>query len=189
LRAHGLPAGGERVCKFGDVLYQCSKRLLTLDPLVHAGSHVEELVSIPHGYGWYVVRSLPCKPAGEALRCGALLRASWRYASGFGSHGHTPTASGRTFEAWNGAMGKRGEVHPGRPSGESPVVQGSTAQQSLKPSSVSGRFEGWPVGLALQGGRDPAVPAEGGYLVDPASSHMLVSKIKPCMSKYKLFIL
>ena len=26
---------------------------------------------------------------------------------------------------------------------------------------------------------------ESGYLVDPASSHMLVSKIKPCMSKYK----
>ena len=23
------------------------------------------------------------------------------------------------------------------------------------------------------------------YLVDPASSHMLVSKIKPCMSRYK----
>ena len=29
----------------------------------------------------------------------------------------------------------------------------------------------------------------GRYLVDPASSHMLVSKIKPCMSKYKLLIL
>ena len=27
------------------------------------------------------------------------------------------------------------------------------------------------------------------YLVDSASSHMLVSKIKPCMSKYKQFIL
>ena len=27
------------------------------------------------------------------------------------------------------------------------------------------------------------------YLVDPASSHMLVSKIKPCMSKYKHVIL
>lgn len=26
---------------------------------------------------------------------------------------------------------------------------------------------------------------DGGYLVDPASSHMLVSKTKPCMSKYK----
>ena len=25
----------------------------------------------------------------------------------------------------------------------------------------------------------------GSYLVDPASNHMLVSKIKPCMSKYK----
>ena len=29
------------------------------------------------------------------------------------------------------------------------------------------------------------VEAYGSYLVDPASSHMLVSKIKPCMSKYK----
>ena len=27
------------------------------------------------------------------------------------------------------------------------------------------------------------------YLVDPASSHMLVSKIKPCMSKYKQILL
>ena len=29
------------------------------------------------------------------------------------------------------------------------------------------------------------VEALSSYLVDPASSHMLVSKIKPCMSKYK----
>jgi hypothetical protein len=29
------------------------------------------------------------------------------------------------------------------------------------------------------------VPLQESYLVDPASSHMLVSKIKPCMSKYK----
>jgi hypothetical protein len=28
-------------------------------------------------------------------------------------------------------------------------------------------------------------PPYKSYLVDPASSHMLVSKIKPCMSKYK----
>ena len=28
-------------------------------------------------------------------------------------------------------------------------------------------------------------PVEDSYLVDSASSHMLVSKIKPCMSKYK----
>jgi hypothetical protein len=38
---------------------------------------------------------------------------------------------------------------------------------------------------------DPGASAwsNGSYLVDPASSHMLVSKIKPCMSKYKLLIL
>ena len=34
--------------------------------------------------------------------------------------------------------------------------------------SVRGAVRGW----------------EGSYLVDPASSHVLVSKIKPCMSKY-----
>ena len=32
------------------------------------------------------------------------------------------------------------------------------------------------------------VHGQNGYLVDPASSHMLVSKIKPCMSKYKLIL-
>ena len=30
------------------------------------------------------------------------------------------------------------------------------------------------------------VSGQGSNLVDPASSHMLVSKIKPCMSQYKL---
>ena len=34
------------------------------------------------------------------------------------------------------------------------------------------------------GGFSP-LQLENSYLVDPASSHMLVSKIKPCMSKYK----
>ena len=40
--------------------------------------------------------------------------------------------------------------------------------------------------LALAGVSSPRVHALGwsSYLVDPASSHMLVSKIKPCMSKY-----
>ena len=37
------------------------------------------------------------------------------------------------------------------------------------------------------GAREPlATNRDESYLVDPASSHMLVSKIKPCMSKYKL---
>ena len=47
---------------------------------------------------------------------------------------------------------------------------------------ISGR--GGRVGSAHQ----PTNPRRGvvdSYLVDPASSHMLVSKIKPCMSKYE----
>lgn len=57
----------------------------------------------------------------------------------------------------------------------------------------------WCFGAAAAPSLHPASPPpprrvgrpvrEGSYLVDPASSHMLVSKIKPCMSKYKLLIL
>ena len=51
-------------------------------------------------------------------------------------------------------------------------------------SALELRFVGCSVvpasSLALTGGS-----CEDSYLVDPASSHMLVSKIKPCMSKYK----
>lgn len=39
--------------------------------------------------------------------------------------------------------------------------------------------------LALRGKLGIGVAYEC-YLVDPASSHMLVSKIKPCMCKYEL---
>jgi hypothetical protein len=45
---------------------------------------------------------------------------------------------------------------------------------------VSGAFRG------LRARLPPRPLGKGSYLVDPASSHMLVSKIKPCMSKYKL---
>ena len=38
---------------------------------------------------------------------------------------------------------------------------------------------------APAGGRVFAGPPRSRYLVDSASSHMLVSKIKPCMSKFK----
>ena len=43
--------------------------------------------------------------------------------------------------------------------------------------------------LSLEGiaslGPPAPVSIQDSYLVDSASSHMLVSKIKPCMSKYK----
>jgi hypothetical protein len=41
---------------------------------------------------------------------------------------------------------------------------------------------------SLSGGRANQTFDTRSYLVDPASSHMLVSKIKPCMSKYKPLI-
>ena len=39
--------------------------------------------------------------------------------------------------------------------------------------------------LQSSASRTPTQFHNASYLVDPASSHMLVSKIKPCMSKYK----
>jgi hypothetical protein len=42
-----------------------------------------------------------------------------------------------------------------------------------------------PEELALIVEMRSSVVGISSYLVDPASSHMLVSKIKPCMSKYK----
>ena len=46
--------------------------------------------------------------------------------------------------------------------------------------SDSSRLRAAPAGSRGLSGQDS-------YLVDSASSHMLVSKIKPCMCKYKLF--
>ncbi len=39
--------------------------------------------------------------------------------------------------------------------------------------------------VVLRGEATSLLVSKARYLVDPASSHMLVSKIKPCMSKYK----
>ena len=45
------------------------------------------------------------------------------------------------------------------------------------------RLDAWSCRVVLASAARAAL--YGSYLVDPASSHMLVSKIKPCMSKYK----
>jgi hypothetical protein len=50
------------------------------------------------------------------------------------------------------------------------------------PSGACGSRAGPP---SLRGGRTRRGCTHDSYLVDSASSHMLVSKIKPCMSKYK----
>ena len=61
---------------------------------------------------------------------------------------------------------------------------------SLRGGVVPAVCRVWVSSLGLSGGLGAAAGRPwcsllAGYLVDPASSHMLVSKIKPCMSKYK----
>ena len=49
----------------------------------------------------------------------------------------------------------------------------------------------WFFGATVRARHEPfpaSAVSQDSYLVDPASSHMLVSKIKPCMSKYKMLI-
>jgi hypothetical protein len=51
-----------------------------------------------------------------------------------------------------------------------------------------GQADGVESSARLPSGGSPrlgVVGVQDSYLVDSASSHMLVSKIKPCMSKYK----
>jgi hypothetical protein len=86
---------------------------------------------------------------------------------------------------------------PGRSSSVVPLfrVDGCSGDMSVGMNGCvlppwCGRLRSVPCQPALPGER-PWVAVfsrfpHGGYLVDPASSHMLVSKIKPCMSKYKL---
>ena len=56
----------------------------------------------------------------------------------------------------------------------------------VKRASPGGLGGGNCAAARLEGGAARRGALNESYLVDPASSHMLVSKIKPCMSKYKL---
>lgn len=68
-----------------------------------------------------------------------------------------------------------------------PVIVASLLARPF-PSGAWGHFAPWPrraCGVGAHGPQCRLCDREDSYLVDPASSHMLVSKIKPCMSKYK----
>ena len=67
-------------------------------------------------------------------------------------------------------------------------------KEGRRVASACGSVFVWSVALRVAGVRAVHCVARvsvgsAGYLVDPASSHMLVSKIKPCMSKYKRLVL
>ena len=66
-------------------------------------------------------------------------------------------------------------------------IGGSASQEALpgRPRSITVLRKSSTLAPRGAGRGGSRLPLEDSYLVDPASSHMLVSKIKPCMSKYK----
>ena len=71
---------------------------------------------------------------------------------------------------------------PGTPGASPRPEQSKSSERTYSTCCPSGGFRARP------GLRPRRVRLGTRYLVDSASSHMLVSKIKPCMSKYKQFI-
>ena len=64
------------------------------------------------------------------------------------------------------------------------AAQPATRRKRCARRALTGATSNSNLSGALAGAGRPT-PANDSYLVDSASSHMLVSKIKPCMSKYK----
>ncbi len=133
----------------------------------------------------------PCAAGGF----GGRLAAGQAPAEPMGAPG-APGGDARGSEAPRGrAAGRRLPLRGGwrRPAAPGGAARGHT--DARPPRGAGGRGAGAGAG-ASRGARRPrettekTLPPErarphGGYLVDSASSHMLVSKIKPCMSKYK----
>lgn len=92
--------------------------------------------------------------------------------------GHWPDFPSRRTSAWGTQWGQlnRSRSTP-RASGTRPAAGRASARSYHSVALESASFGGLPSPL---GGW-----IKDSYLVDSASSHMLVSKIKPCMSKYK----
>ena len=73
--------------------------------------------------------------------------------------------------------------------GPGPCNLSRTGCREVGPRRCGNEQYGWSQVTRGDGPFIPSPPngfSAASYLVDPASSHMLVSKIKPCMSKYKL---
>ena len=66
---------------------------------------------------------------------------------------------------------------------EATLIPENIPLTALMTSLRRGHWLGGPFSRKVNRQSDPGRKAS--YLVDPASSYMLVSKIKPCMSKYK----
>ena len=107
--------------------------------------------------------SSACGPVPEGLSVGAI---GWSSFAVPRCAGASPPWPGARF-----APSSLTRLHPGVP----PVLGGRFR-------ALAGGSTGPAASFPRRGGRPS-------YLVDSASSHMLVSKIKPCKSKYKQFVL
>lgn len=118
-------------------------------------------------------------PARACFRHGEILRAD-RYLEGFSGGNWMAVFAPRRYA---GALVSR---RPGNPFSRCPcLLTHLPAPSGACRSRSTGRAR------TFRWGRAPGElgNVQGSYLVDSASSHMLVSKIKPCMSKCKHFIL
>ena len=86
-----------------------------------------------------------------------------------------------------GSAVQAGRLPPATPLGLLTGLKSSIARWYRLAASATPCHASVLVPPEFQRGRVPSLFKES-YLVDPASSHMLVSKIKPCMSKYKWII-
>jgi hypothetical protein len=93
----------------------------------------------------------------------------------------------RTFEKWQKERGYGGSLFcEGLSTNPRALYCPDRSWKLCRPASAVGVRAGSRVGALAA---PPAASRKDSYLVDPASSHMLVSKIKPCMSKYKQLVL
>ena len=93
----------------------------------------------------------------------------------------SPACGPVSWGAQWGQLDGRARV-PGTPGASPRPEQSKSSERTYSTCCPSGGFRARP------GLRPRRVRLGTRYLVDSASSHMLVSKIKPCMSKYKQFI-
>ena len=98
----------------------------------------------------------------------------------FATHGPPDCSDGRSEPA----RGRRRAAAGGRPPPRAPAPPDRRCGKT--DTGVRRRVRSPPATRPPGCAPEPPPRPRGGYLVDPASSYMLVSKIKPCMSKYKL---
>ena len=97
---------------------------------------------------------------------------------------HSAPVPGGQAGGWRGGGNERGRGSWSSRPGLVRVARASSRLSlSLPAAAAAERHVAPPDGGAARGRRRPR--QRGRYLVDSASSHMLVSKIKPCMCKYK----